>query len=331
MTDMQRDRRRRPPRRQRRRIVLTEPVLVDERGASRTLDKCRDIGAAAHGSANLHGHPRAVMEVMPVRPAGRRSFDTAFHQHNAREGVSLRSCPMSMYRKIQDPPLRLPRHVAPLCVGKGRGDASASGAARYENRHLPPRQRLLDLRGQGRQVSSTRAWASPRWRASSWATRCGSIDPAIVPFIMEKENIPASEMGNFMNKQCGLLGVSEVSSDLRDVMAAVRAGNKQARLAFDILCYGIKKVHRLLRGGDERAGLRRVHRRHRREHARGPRRRAGGDGLPRHPRRPREKRQRQELPALRHLRRRQPRARVRHPDQRGAGHRLGYRKAGLRA
>lgn len=54
-------------------------------------------------------------------------------------------------------------------------------------------------------------------------SRCGSIDPAIVPFIMEKENIPASEMGNFMNKQCGLLGVSEVSSDLRDVMAAVRA------------------------------------------------------------------------------------------------------------
>ena len=72
-------------------------------------------------------------------------------------------------------------------------------------------------------------------------SRCGSIDPAIVPFIMEKENIPASEMGNFMNKQCGLLGVSEVSSDLRDVMAAVRAGNKQAQLAFDILCYGIKK------------------------------------------------------------------------------------------
>ena len=72
-------------------------------------------------------------------------------------------------------------------------------------------------------------------------SRCGSIDPAIVPFIMEKENIPASEMGNFMNKQCGLLGVSEVSSDLRDVMAAVRAGNKQAKLAYDILCYGIKK------------------------------------------------------------------------------------------
>ena len=48
-------------------------------------------------------------------------------------------------------------------------------------------------------------------------------------------------MGDFMNKKCGLLGVSEVSSDLRDVMAAVRAGNEQAQLAYEILCYGIKK------------------------------------------------------------------------------------------
>ena len=72
-------------------------------------------------------------------------------------------------------------------------------------------------------------------------TRCGSIDPAIVPFLMEKENIPVSEMSDFMNKKCGFLGVSGISSDCRDIAAARDAGNKDAALAMKILCYQVKK------------------------------------------------------------------------------------------
>ncbi len=72
-------------------------------------------------------------------------------------------------------------------------------------------------------------------------SRCGAIDAAIVPFVMEKEGIKVEDMGNWMNKKCGLLGVSGVSSDLRDVHAAMDAGNDDARLAYDILAYGIKK------------------------------------------------------------------------------------------
>jgi acetate kinase len=72
-------------------------------------------------------------------------------------------------------------------------------------------------------------------------SRCGAIDPAVVPFVMEKENIPVSEMGNWMNKKCGFLGVSGVSSDLREIEAAVHAGHERATLAYDILAYQIKK------------------------------------------------------------------------------------------
>ncbi len=72
-------------------------------------------------------------------------------------------------------------------------------------------------------------------------TRCGAIDPAIVPFIMEKKNMTPKEVESYMNKQCGLLGISGVSSDSRDVEAAMKAGNKRAALTYDMLCYQIKK------------------------------------------------------------------------------------------
>lgn len=72
-------------------------------------------------------------------------------------------------------------------------------------------------------------------------SRCGAIDPAVVPYLIEKEGIPADKIGDWMNKKCGLLGVSGVSSDLRDVHKAIAEGNKDAKLAYDILVYGIKK------------------------------------------------------------------------------------------
>ena len=72
-------------------------------------------------------------------------------------------------------------------------------------------------------------------------TRCGSIDPAIVPFIMEKKGYSPAEMDNYMNKQCGFAGISGVGSDSRDVQKAINEGNERAKLAFDMLCYQIKK------------------------------------------------------------------------------------------
>ena len=72
-------------------------------------------------------------------------------------------------------------------------------------------------------------------------TRCGAIDPAIVPFIMEKKNFTPKEVEAYMNKQCGLLGISGVSSDSRDIEAAVKEGNERAALTYDMLCYQIKK------------------------------------------------------------------------------------------
>ena len=72
-------------------------------------------------------------------------------------------------------------------------------------------------------------------------TRCGTIDPAIVPFIMENMDISPAEASNLMNKKSGLLGVSGVSNDLRSVQEAAKAGNERAALAIDMYAQSVKK------------------------------------------------------------------------------------------
>ncbi|MBQ7982462.1 MAG: acetate kinase [Clostridia bacterium] len=76
-------------------------------------------------------------------------------------------------------------------------------------------------------------------------TRCGSIDPAIVPYLMKKKNFTPDEVANYMNKECGFLGVSGISSDSRDIEAAILENDgirsERAALAANVLAYQIQK------------------------------------------------------------------------------------------
>ena len=72
-------------------------------------------------------------------------------------------------------------------------------------------------------------------------TRCGSIDPAIVPFIMKNKNLTPEEMDTLMNKKSGLLGLCGLS-DMRDLHAARDKGDKKADLAFRMLIHSIRKT-----------------------------------------------------------------------------------------
>lgn len=72
-------------------------------------------------------------------------------------------------------------------------------------------------------------------------TRSGVIDPAIVPFLMEKEKLDIKQVDTLLNKQSGVLGISGVSSDFRDLEAASKKGNKKAKLALDMFIYSVKR------------------------------------------------------------------------------------------
>ncbi len=65
-------------------------------------------------------------------------------------------------------------------------------------------------------------------------TRCGEIDPAIVTYLMQKENLTSEDVSNILNKESGVLGISGVSSDFRDIEDAAKAGNERAKLALDV-------------------------------------------------------------------------------------------------
>ncbi len=72
-------------------------------------------------------------------------------------------------------------------------------------------------------------------------TRSGDIDAGAVTFLMDKLGLDTHGISNLLNKKSGLLGVSEGSSDFRDILAGIEAGNDKARLAKDMYCYRIKK------------------------------------------------------------------------------------------
>ena len=72
-------------------------------------------------------------------------------------------------------------------------------------------------------------------------TRCGTIDPSVVLFLREKEGLSAKEMDEILNKKSGMLGVSGVSSDDRDIQAAKEAGNTRAAMVLDMRTYEIIK------------------------------------------------------------------------------------------
>ncbi len=72
-------------------------------------------------------------------------------------------------------------------------------------------------------------------------TRCGDIDPGIILFLMDKENISTSEMDKLLNKESGILGISGISSDMRIIEEEYIRGNSKATLAFKVFCNRIKK------------------------------------------------------------------------------------------
>ena len=72
-------------------------------------------------------------------------------------------------------------------------------------------------------------------------TRSGDLDPAVMNYLMEKKNMSSNEMINYLNKKSGLLGISGISSDLREIIEAAANGDERAKTAIDMKCSRIKK------------------------------------------------------------------------------------------
>lgn len=208
-------------------VLLTEDVLAK-------LELCRDL-APLHTGAHIQGI-QGCQKVMPGTPQV-LVFDTAFHQTMAPEAY-MYGLPYETYEKYAI--RRYGAHGTSHRYVTGR---MLEILGRTENTKI-----VTCHLGNGSSISAVKdgkvvdtSMGFTPLAGVMMGTRCGDIDPAIVPFLMEKENLSPEEMNTYLNKKCGFLGVSGVSSDCRNISDAIRQGNARAALTLNMFGYQIKK------------------------------------------------------------------------------------------
>lgn len=210
-------------------VVITEAV-------KKALEECIDL-APLHNPPNLTGI-NACEEAMPGVPQV-AVFDTAFHQTMPAESF-LYAIPYKYYEKHKI--RRYGFHGTSHKYVAGR--AAAMLGKNIEDLkiitcHLGNGSSITAVNG-GKSMDTTMGFTP--LAGLLMGTRCGDIDPAIVTFLMEEEGLSASEMDTVMNKQSGILGLSGVSSDFRDVEKAAAEGNKVAQIGLNMFEYQVKKT-----------------------------------------------------------------------------------------
>ena len=209
-----------------------QSVLVSEE-VMEVLENCRAF-APLHTGAHIMGI-RGCLKVMPNVPQV-LVFDTAFHQTMEKEAY-MYGISYDMYDEY-----KIRRYGA---HGTSHRYVSAEAAkligkqdAKIVTCHIGNGSSISAVKN-GKCMDTSMGFTP--LDGIMMGTRCGAIDPAIVPFIMEKKGFTPAEMDAYMNKKCGFLGISGISSDARDLEAAMNKGDERAKLAYDMLCYQIKK------------------------------------------------------------------------------------------
>lgn len=209
--------------------VLVTPEVI------KNLETCTDI-APLHTPAHLMGI-EGCLKVMPKVPQV-LVFDTSFHQTMPIEAYYY-PIPYKLAQKygIRRYGFHGTSHkfvAQEMCKILGR-----TKDTKIITCHLGNGSSIAAIKD-GKSIDTSMGFTP--LDGIEMGTRCGSIDPAIVTFLMAKEKLTPAQMDEIMNKESGFLGVSELSSDSRDIEDAIDKGDKgQAWLAANVLSYQIKK------------------------------------------------------------------------------------------
>lgn len=209
-------------------------TLIDEE-VLKAIEDCNDL-APLHNPANLIGI-RACQELMPTTPMV-AVFDTAFHQ-TMPEVSYLYGLPYEYYEKYKV--RRYGFHgTSHMFVSNRTGEflGKDSNDLKIIVCHLGNGASITAV-DHGKSIDTTMGLTP--LEGLVMGTRSGSIDPAIIEFIAEKDNITLPEVINILNKKSGILGISDISSDFRDLQAKKLEGNKRAEIAIDVFCYNVVK------------------------------------------------------------------------------------------
>jgi acetate kinase len=214
---------------------FTSSALIDE-GVEQAIKDCFDL-APLHNPPNMMGI-EACAEIMPGTPMV-AVFDTAFHQ-TIPQYAYMYALPYDLYEKygVRKYGFHGTSHMyvsyrAADMLGKPIEDTKIITC------HLGNGSSITAVKG-GKSVETTMGFTP--LEGVAMGTRCGSIDPAVIPFVMEKEGLSSREVDTLMNKKSGVLGVSGISNDFRDLDEAATHGNERAELALEVFTYKIRKV-----------------------------------------------------------------------------------------
>ncbi len=209
-------------------VLITDEVV-------KMMEECIEL-APLHNPPNLEGIG-AISELLPDVPQV-GVFDTAFHQ-TMPEYAYMYAIPYSLYTKYGI--RRYGFHgTSHRYVSKRACDFLGLD---YENTkiitaHIGNGASITAIEN-GKSMDTSMGFTP--LEGLMMGTRSGDVDLGVVPFLMEKENLGASAVSTLFNKFSGILGVSGVSSDMRDLENAIKEGNERAMLAMEIYNYRIKK------------------------------------------------------------------------------------------
>ena len=213
---------------------FTDSVLISD-DVLNGIEACAEI-APLHNPPNLYGI-KACMRLMYNTPQV-AVFDTAFHQTMPKVAY-LYGLPYEMYVKYG-----LRRYGFHGTSHK----YVAQQAAEMMGEHMSDLRFITCHLGNGASIAAIKYGKSidtsmgyTPLEGLVMGTRSGEIDPDIIPFLMEKENMNAQQIDDYLNRRSGILGISGLSSDFRDLESAANRGDERSQLAIDIFAYKVKK------------------------------------------------------------------------------------------
>lgn len=210
--------------------VLITPAVME------ALEECAKI-APLHNPPNIQGI-EACDAIMPKVPQV-AVFDTAFHQTMPAEAF-LYGLPYEAYTELG---------VRRYGFHGTSHKYVAQRVAELMGKHMSDLRIISCHLGNGSSVAAIKAGRSidtsmgfTPLSGLIMGTRCGDIDPAIVPFLMDKWDMTYHEIDAIMNKKSGVFGISGVSNDFRVIEEAAEEGNKRAQLALDMFHYKVRST-----------------------------------------------------------------------------------------
>lgn len=210
-------------------------VVIDKK-VLEALKECSSL-APLHNPPNIMGI-EAMQELLPDVPMV-AVFDTAFHQTMPQKeyiyGIDYKYYEKYKIRRygFHGTSHRYVSKRASEILGKDLKDLKIVTC------HLGNGASIAAVDG-GKSVATSMGFTP--LEGLVMGTRCGDMDPAIVTYLMENEKLSIKEMDTEMNKKSGVLGISGISSDFRDIETAAKEGNKRAELALEIFDHRVKKL-----------------------------------------------------------------------------------------